>query len=166
MGIEIRGGDNATRQINSIIPPGAACSRLVCVEVYTPAGSWSSYPPHKHDHRKLDDEGNLVEACLEETYFYKIDRQGGFALQRVYSRDHRLDEVVVAENDDVVLVPFGYHPVAAAPGYNVYYLNFLAGSDQSLKGTDDPDHRWLHSSWNSRDPRVPLVKREMNKKDW
>ncbi len=165
MGIEIRGGDNATRQINSILPPGAPCSRLVCVEVYTPAGSWSSYPPHKHDHRKLDDEGNLVEACLEETYFYKIDKPGGFALQRVYSRDDRLDEVVVAENDDVVLVPFGYHPVAAAPGYNVYYLNFLSGSDQSLKGTDDPDHRWLHSAWDSRDPRVPLVNRDMNKKD-
>ena len=165
MGIEIRGGDNATRQINSILPPGAECSRLVCVEVYTPAGSWSSYPPHKHDSRRIAPDGKVIEACLEETYFYKIDKPGGFALQRVYSREHRLDEVILAENDDVVLVPFGFHPVAAAPGYNVYYLNFLAGTDQSLSGTDDADHKWVHSSWKGRDPRVPLVTLEMNEKD-
>ena len=84
--VEIRGGDNATRQINSIIPPGFACHRLVLVEVYTPGGSWSSYPPHKHDIHKADAAGNLLEADLEEIYYYKLDRPGGL---RVPAHLHR-----------------------------------------------------------------------------
>ncbi len=163
MGIEIRGGDNATRQINSILPPGAECGRLVCVEVYTPSGNWSSFPSHKHDLRQEDREGNLVEACLEETYFYKMDKPQGFAIQRVYTGDGELDELNLARNNDVVLVPRGYHPVAAGHGYNVYYLNFLAGSDQALANTDDPDHKWIYNSWEGLDPRVPLVTLDMNK---
>ena len=155
--MEIRGGGNATRQINSLFPPGFDCHRLVAVEVYTPSGSWSSYPPHKHDVHRLDAGGNLIEADLEETYFYKIDRPGGYAVQRVYTADSRLDETVVARDRDVVLVPEGYHPVASAPGYTTYYLNFLAGSAQSLANTDDPDHAWVKQTWREKDPRVPLV---------
>jgi len=162
--IEIRGGDNATRQINSLIQPGFDCHRLVSVEVYTPSGNWSSFPAHKHDERKLDENGQVMEARLEETYFYKIDKPQGFAIQQVYNDDRSLDEIAVARNNDVVLVPEGYHPVAAGHGYNVYYLNFLTGSDQSLKATDDPDHKWIYDSWKGRDPRIPMVTAEMNKK--
>ena len=160
--IEIRGGDNATRQINSLLQPGFACHRLVSVEVYTPSGNWSSYPSHKHDSRKIDEKGNVVEACLEETYFYKIDKPQGFAIQQIYNDDRSLDEIAVARNNDVVLVPEGYHPVVAGHGYNVYYLNFLTGSDQSLANTDDPDHKWVYNSWKGRDPRIPMVTAEMN----
>jgi 5-deoxy-glucuronate isomerase len=160
--IEIRGGDNATRQINSLLQPGFNCHRLVSVEVYTPSGNWSSFPAHKHDTRKVDDNGNVLEACLEETYFYKIDKPQGFAIQQIYNDDRSLDEIAVARNNDVVLVPRGYHPVAAGHGYNVYYLNFLTGSDQSLANTDDPDHKWIYNSWKGRDPRVPMVTAEMN----
>jgi 5-deoxy-glucuronate isomerase len=162
--IEIRGGDNATRQINSLLQPGFDCHRLVCVEVYTPSGNWSSFPAHKHDTQKFDDDGMVIEACLEETYFYKIDKPQGFAIQQIYNDDRSLDEIAVARNNDVVLVPEGYHPVVAGHGYNVYYLNFLTGSDQSLANTDDPDHKWIYKSWKGRDPRVPLVTAEMNKK--
>ena len=155
--IEIRGGGNATRQINSIFPPGFACERLVAVEVYTPGGNWSSYPPHKHDVHRVDATGQMLEADLEEIYFYKIDRPEGFAIQRVYTTDGRLDETIVARNNQVVLVPEGYHPVSAAPGYNTYYLNFLAGSAQSLANSDDPEHAWVKQTWREKDPRLPLV---------
>ena len=138
--IEIRGGGNATRQINSIFPPGFNCHRLVAVEVYTPPGNWSSYPPHKHDVHRVDAAGQLIEADLEEIYFYKLDKPQGYAVQRVYTADLRLDETMVARDSDVVLVPEGYHPVASAHGYTTYYLNFLAGSAQSLANTNDPKH--------------------------
>jgi 5-deoxy-glucuronate isomerase len=160
--IEIRGGDNATRQINSLIQPGFPCHRLVSVEVYTPAGNWSSYPAHKHDERKLNTDGTVVEARLEETYFYKIDKPEGFAIQQVYNDDRSLDEIAVARNNDIVLVPRGYHPVVAGHGYNVYYLNFLTGSDQSLANTTDPNHVWMYDSWKSKDPRIPMVTADMN----
>lgn len=162
--IEIRGGDNATRQINGLIQPGFNCHRLVAVEVYTPSGNWSSFPAHKHDMQKVDIEGNLIEARLEETYFYKIDKPQGYAIQQIYSLDRDLDEIAVARNNDVVLVPKGYHPVVAGHGYNVYYLNFLTGSDQSLANTPDPDHKWIFNSWQSKDPRIPMVTAEMNHK--
>jgi len=161
--IEIRGGDNATRQINSLLQPGFDCHRLVSVEVYTPSGNWSSFPAHKHDKRKIDENGKVAEACLEETYFYKIDKPQGFAIQQVYNDDRSLDEIAVARNNDIVLVPEGYHPVVAGHGYNVYYLNFLTGSDQSLANTDDPDHKWIYNSWKGLDPRIPMVTAEMNK---
>ncbi|PWU12418.1 MAG: 5-deoxy-glucuronate isomerase [Verrucomicrobia bacterium] len=161
--IEIRGGGNATRQINSIFPAGFDSHRLVAVEVYTPGGNWSSYPPHKHDEHRLDQNGNLVEADLEEIYFYKFNKPEGFAIQRVYTADRRLDETIVARNNDVVLVPEGYHPVVAAHGYNAYYLNFLAGSAQSLANSDDPAHAWIKDTWKDKDPRVPLVTMDMEK---
>ncbi len=161
---EIRGGDNATRQINDILPPGFPCHRLVIVEVYTPSGSWSSYPPHKHDVHKTGPDGEVIEADLDEIYYYKIDRPEGFALQRVYTDPesplHRagypIDASLIARDNDVVLVPEGYHPVTSAPGYTTYYLNVLAGSAQSLANTDDPNHTWVKDNYQSQDPRVPL----------
>jgi 5-deoxy-glucuronate isomerase len=165
MGIEYRGGDNASRQINRIMPPGSECNKLVCVEVYTPSGNWSSFPAHKHDSRKSDPEtGKLLEAQLEEIYFYKISKPQGFAMQRIYNDNRSLNEIAEAHNNDVVLIPEGYHPVVAGHGYNVYYLNFLAGSDQSLASTDDPDHKWIYGTWKGMDPRVPVVTIDMNGK--
>lgn len=155
--IEIRGGANATRQINGILSPGFNCHRIVCVEVYTPSGNWSSYPPHKHDIHREDENGNILEADLEEIYFYKIDRPGGYAYQRVYNDDHSIDGVMLAEHHDAVLVPEGYHPVVSAHGYTTYYLNFLAGSAQSLANADDPDYAWVKDTWTYQDPRLPIV---------
>lgn len=162
MGIEFRGGDNASRQINSILPPGSPCSKLVCVEVYTPSGNWSSFPAHKHDERKVDENGNVTEADLSEIYFYKFDKPQGFAFQKVYTDDRSLNEIAEPHMNDAVLVPKGYHPVAAGHGYNTYYLNFLAGTDQSLANTDDPDHKWIYDSWEKMDERLPIVSLEMN----
>jgi 5-deoxy-glucuronate isomerase len=161
--IELRGGGNATRQINKMIPPGFNCSRLVVVEVYTPSGNWSSYPPHKHDQHRLDADGNLLEADLEEIYFYKIDRPEGYAYQRIYSLDGKLDELILVGDNHLVLSPEGYHPVVAAHGYNCYYLNMLAGSAQSLAATDDPAYAWVKATWKEKDPRLPLVNMAMEK---
>jgi 5-deoxy-glucuronate isomerase len=162
--VEIRGGDNATRQINSIIPPGFPCRRLVVVEVYTPGGSWSSYPPHKHDVHREDADGRVVEADLEEIYFYRTDRPEGYAYQRVYTDPtsplHQagtpIDALLLARDGDVVLVPEGYHPVVSPPGYTTYYLNVLAGSAQSLANVDDPRYTWVKESYCGRDARVPI----------
>lgn len=155
--IELRGGGNASRQIVSVIPPGFDCHRLVCVEVYTPGGNWSSYPPHKHDVHRVAPDGTLLEADLEEIYFYKIDRPGGYAIQRVYNDDRRIDALLLAQHHDAVLVPEGYHPVVSPPGYTTYYLNFLAGSAQSLANSDDPAYAWVKSTWTHLDPRLPIV---------
>ena len=162
--VEIRGGDHATRQINQMMPPGFPCERLVVVEVYTPGGNWSSYPPHKHDVHVVDDAGRLVQADLDETYYYKIDRPEGYAIQRVYTdaasplqqAGFPIDAAVIARNDDVVLIPEGYHPVSSPVGYTTYYLNVLAGSAQSLAAVDDPNFAWVKGSYQSRDPRVPI----------
>ena len=164
VGLEIRGGDQATRHINSIIPPGFACQRLVVVEVYTPGGNWSSYPPHKHDVHRLGPEGQILEADLDEIYYYRIDRPEGYALQRVYtgldSPLHRagfpINAALIPRNNDVVLIPEGYHPVTSPPGYTTYYLNVLAGSAQSLAASDDPEFAWVKTSYRTRDPRVPI----------
>jgi 5-deoxy-glucuronate isomerase len=162
--VEIRGGDNATRQINGIIRPGFDCERLVLVEVYTPGGNWSSYPPHKHDVHRVDEHGHLLEANLEEIYYYKIDRPEGYAFQRIYTDANSplqqagapIDTVLMLQNDDLVLIPEGYHPVTSAPGYTTYYLNVLAGSAQSLASADDPHFSWVKSTFQRKDPRVPL----------
>ncbi len=155
--VELRGGANASRQIHTIVPPGFPCHRLVCVEVYTPGGNWSSYPPHKHDVHRETPDGAALEADLEEVYYYRFDRPEGFALQRVYTADGTLDAAVVARDHDIVLVPEGYHPVCAAFGYTCYYLNFLAGSAQSLANSEDPAHAWVKTLWRSSDPRLPIV---------
>lgn len=162
--VEIRGGDNVTRQINRIIPPGFDCERLVVVEVYTPSGNWSSYPPHKHDLRRGDAVGSLLEADLEEVYYYKLDKPEGYALQRIYTGEtsplqaagEPIDVALVLREDDLVLIPEGYHPVTSAPGYTTYYLNVLAGSDQALTAADDPQYSWVKTSYRSRDGRVPV----------
>jgi 5-deoxy-glucuronate isomerase len=154
---EIRGGGNASRQINSLLPPGFPCQRLVAVEVYTPSGNWSSYPPHKHDVHREDAAGRLLEADLEEIYFYKYDRPEGYAYQRVYTADGRRDDLLRPRADDLVLVPEGYHPVVSAHGYTTYYLNFLAGSAQSLANSDDPAYAWIKETWAEQDPRLPVV---------
>jgi 5-deoxy-glucuronate isomerase len=164
--VEIRGGDNATRQINSIIPPGFPCQRLVVVEVYTPGGNWSSYPPHKHDVHRTDDKGDIVEADLEEVYFYKIDKPAGYAYQRIYTDDasplqqagEPIDAVMMARDGDAVIVPEGYHPVASPPGYTAYYLNVLAGSAQSLANYEDPNYAWVKGTYKTRDSRIPIYK--------
>ena len=159
--IELRGGGNASRQINSILPPGFDCQRIVAVEVYTPSGNWSSYPPHKHDIHRVAPDGKLLEADLEEIYFYKIDRREGYAYQRVYTGDRSIDALMMAQNHDAVLVPEGYHPVVSAPGYTTYYLNFLAGSAQSLANSDDPAYAWVKGSWGEIDARLPVVSPDM-----
>lgn len=162
--IELRGGGNASRQINGILPPGFNCHRIVCVEVYTPSGNWSSYPPHKHDVHREDTDGSLLEADLEEIYFYKMDRPGGYAYQRIYTDDRGIDAVVMAQQHDAVLVPEGYHPVVSAHGYTTYYLNFLAGSAQSLANSDDPAYAWVKDTWTFKDPRLPIV--DMGMEPW
>jgi 5-deoxy-glucuronate isomerase len=155
--IEIRGGGNASRQITSILPPGFDCHRLVCVEVYTPSGNWSSYPPHKHDVHRVAPDGTLLEADLEEIYFYKLDKPEGYAYQRVYTDDGRIDGLMMPRHHDAVLVPEGYHPVVSAHGYTTYYLNFLAGSAQSLANVDDPSYSWIKNTWVDKDTRLPIV---------
>ena len=162
--ISIRGGDNVSRQINDLLPPRSPVHRLILVEVYTPSGNWSSYPPHKHDVHLEDESGNLVEADLEEVYFYKIDKPDGYAYQRVYTDENSplhqagypIDALVRAQNNCAVLIPEGYHPVVSAPGYTTYYLNVLAGSAQSLANQDDPLHSWVKDSYKGIDPRLPL----------
>ncbi|HJN81706.1 MAG: 5-deoxy-glucuronate isomerase [Verrucomicrobiota bacterium] len=160
----IRGGDNVSRQINDLLPPGSPVEKLVLVEVYTPSGNWSSYPPHKHDRHIEDEQGNLIEADLEEVYYYKIDRPEGYAYQRVYTdinsplheAGHPIDALMRAEENTAVLVPEGYHPVVSAPGYTTYYLNVLAGSAQSLANQDDPEFSWVKEHYRNRDDRLPL----------
>ena len=162
--ISVRGGDNVSRQINDLLPSGSPVHRLVLVEVYTPSGNWSSYPPHKHDVHLEDDEGNLLEADLEEVYFYKIDKPEGYAYQRVYTDEtsslhkagYPIDALVRAENNCAVLVPEGYHPVVSAPGYTTYYLNVLAGSAQTLANQDDPKYTWVKDTYKRKDNRLPL----------
>lgn len=150
--VEIRGGGNATRQINHLIKPEFPADRLLVVEVYTPSGNWSSYPPHKHDVHNPPGEVDL-----DEIYFYKISQPEGFAIQRVYTRDGRRNETLTVHDNEVVLIPDGYHPVVAAHGYDCYYLNVLAGSARSMAASDDPDLAWVRGKWDSKDPRLPLV---------
>lgn len=151
--VEIRGGGNATRQINHMIQPGFAAHRILICEVYTPSGNWSSYPPHKHDIHNPPGEVDL-----EEYYYYRIDKPEGYAIQKVYSADRRIDETLTVRDGDLVLVPEGYHPVVAAHGYNVYYLNALAGSARSMAASDDPEYAWVRGTWTTQDPRLPLVR--------
>jgi 5-deoxy-glucuronate isomerase len=150
----LRGGGNASRQIVDIIRPEFPADKLVVIEVYTPGGNWSSYPPHKHDVHNPP-----AEVDLDEIYYYRIKRpREGFALQSIYSPDHSNDVIVRAEDGDAVLVRSGFHPVVAGPGYDVYYLNFLAGTSRTLAVTEDPNHVWLKSTWKETDPRLPLVR--------
>ena len=140
--IEIRGGANATRQINHFLTPDFPAHRLLLVEVYTPSGNWSSYPPHKHDVH------NPPEKWIWKKFITTaIDRPEGYAIQRVYSHDGKIDETLTVRDGELVLIPEGYHPVVAAHGYNVYYLNVLAGSARSMAASDDPDYAWVRQAW-------------------
>jgi 5-deoxy-glucuronate isomerase len=151
-GLEVRGGGNATRQIIDILPPAAPADRLLICEVLTPAGNWSSYPPHKHDRHQPP-----TEADLEETYYYRFSVPGGYGIQRLYRSDDRSDRALRVADGDLVIVRDGYHPFVAAPGADAYYLNTLAGSFRSMAATDDPRYAHLRSSWPPADPRVPMI---------
>jgi 5-deoxy-glucuronate isomerase len=152
VGVEIRGGGNATRQILDIIRPEFPADKLLVCEVYTPSGNWSSYPPHKHDVHNPP-----AEVDLDEIYYYRIDRPEGYAFQRLYDAAGTRDETLRVVDGDLVLVRDGYHPVVAAYGYNVYYLNVLAGSARSMAASDDPRYAHLRAHWPEPDPRVPVV---------
>lgn len=139
--LEIRGSGNMERRIHHVLMEDRAAERLLITEVVTPAGHWSSYPPHKHD---TDDPPR--ETQLEECYYYRLrDAARGFAIQRVYTADRSLDESVAARDGDLVLVPRGFHTVSAPPGYEVYYLNVMAGPRREWKVTFDPDHERLRT---------------------
>ena len=136
--VEIRGEGNMERRIHPILMEDRPAERLLVVEVLTPNGHYSSYPPHKHDR---DDRPN--ETYLEETYYHRIRPEQGFALQRIYTEDLSLDEALAFHDRDVVLVPKGYHVVSAPPGYDLYYLNVMAGPAREWRIKNDPDHEWL-----------------------
>ncbi|MDP5274068.1 5-deoxy-glucuronate isomerase [Chengkuizengella axinellae] len=138
VGVELRGSGNMERTIHNILPEQAEADSLLVVEVFTPEGHWSSYPPHKHDQDNLPEE-----SYLEETYYHKVNPEHGFAIQRVYTDDLSLDETLTVKNGDAVLVPKGYHPVSAPPGYEVYYLNVMAGPVRTWAFKNDPNHEWL-----------------------
>lgn len=153
--MELVGGGNASYQVNTIIPAGFNSHRLTVREIYTPGGNWSTYPPHKHDADLTDDSGAAQEADLEELYFFKLDRPYGYAMQRIY--DDEMDVTVTARHNDIVLIPHGYHTVAAAHGYTAYSLNVTAGARPSLTHTIDPRYQWIPQTWHSKDPRLPVV---------
>jgi 5-deoxy-glucuronate isomerase len=154
--IEVRGSGNATRQINHIIKPEFPAQRLLVVEVFTPAGNWSSYPPHKHD-----EDHPPGEVVLEEVYYYRTQSEppGAFAVQRLYSPQHGTDVTATVRDGDIMLVPHGYHTTCAAHGYDLYYLNGLAGDRRSMASADDPLLAWIRPAWADLepDPRVPMV---------
>ncbi|HWK67399.1 MAG TPA: 5-deoxy-glucuronate isomerase [Rhizobiaceae bacterium] len=138
LGQETRGKGTNTRYVTNILPEGEPADALLVVEVITPGGHTSSYPPHKHD------EDNLpAESLLEETYYHRLNPPQGFAFQRVYTDDRSLDEAMAVEDGDVVLVPRGYHPCAACHGYDLYYLNVMAGPKRTWKFHNAREHEWL-----------------------
>ncbi len=140
--IETRGEGNASRTIRHLLTPEFPAHRLLLVEVLTPPGHWSSYPPHKHD---VDNAPG--EADLEEIYYHRQEPEAGFALQHVYTGGGEIDETMTVRDRDLVLVPEGYHVVAQAYGYRGYYLNVLCGDRRSMAAGDDPAHRWIRDSW-------------------
>ncbi|WP_216215988.1 5-deoxy-glucuronate isomerase [Amycolatopsis aidingensis] len=166
--VEVRGAGQATRQVTNFGVPGVweHADKLNACELITPAGNWSSYPPHKHD------EASECEVINEEIYYFRIagrdglshDREG-FGFHRTYTADGRLNEDVAVRDGDVFLVPRGYHgPCVAAPGYPMYYLNVLAGpaEERSMAFCDDPAHGWIRDTWAGlpTDPRCPVTTAE------
>ena len=163
--VEIRGAGPSTRQVTNFMAPGVfdGADRLMCVEVLTPDGNWSSYPPHKHD------DSAECQVNNEEIYYFRLGRSGGdetskegFAIHRLYSGDGSIDENAVIRDGDVFLIPRGYHgPSIAAPGYPLYYLNVLAGPGEvrSMAFCDDPSHHWVRDQWEGMeaDPRCPMT---------
>ncbi|PYQ47758.1 MAG: 5-deoxy-glucuronate isomerase [Acidobacteria bacterium] len=154
--VETRGAGKATRQVTNFCSPESfATDRLTSVEVLTPAGNWSSYPPHKHDRERPG------EAILEEIYYFRVAGKDGFAFHRTYVPDE-FDASAAVADGDVFLVPRGYHgPDAASPNHDLYFLNVLAGpaEQRTMAFCDDPTHHWIRGSWASLapDPRVPMT---------
>jgi 5-deoxy-glucuronate isomerase len=157
--VELRGAGNCSRQVNNFCTPAAfEADKLIACEVLTPGGNWSSYPPHKHDEVR---EG---ERELEEIYYFEV-AGGGMAYQRVYSSDDRrpIDILEEVRTDDVVLIPHGWHgPSMAVPGYDLYYLNVMAGPAPTREWliSDDPAHTWIRETWkeDQLDPRLPFYR--------
>jgi 5-deoxy-glucuronate isomerase len=153
--VELRGAGQASRQVNNFCSSEAfECDKLMAVEVLTPGGNWSSYPPHKHDQQR---EG---EAELEEIYYFQSQ---GLAYQRVYgTADRPVDVLAEVSTGDVVLIPHGWHgPSIAAPGYDLYYLNVMAGPARAWLFCDDPAHAWIRGTWRDQDidPRLPMTRK-------
>ena len=152
--VQVRGAGQATRQIRGLLSADVdGPQRLIVVEVLTPAGNWSSYPPHKHDEWSDD------EVPIEEIYYFEIAGDDGFGLHRTYTTDGDIDETVTVRDQDVFLVPRGYHgPCVAAPGYDMYYLNVMAGPDPERRWLicNDPAHEWVIDEWpgTPQDPRA------------
>ena len=154
--VEVRGGGAATRQVNNFMSADAfEAERLIAVEVLTPDGNWSSFPPHKHDKR------TEREVPLEEIYYFRIRGDGGFGMHRTYTRDGDIDVTVTVRDGDVFLVPRGYHgPSVASPGHTMYYLNVMAGpAERAWRVCTDPTHEWLWQLFAELgpDPRCPLT---------
>jgi 5-deoxy-glucuronate isomerase len=139
LGQEVRGKGTNTRYVTNILPEtDPEADSLLVVEVITPGGHTSSYPPHKHDADNLP-----AESMLEETYYHRLNPRQGFAFQRVYTDDRSLDVAMAVEDGDVTLVPRGYHPCAACHGYDLYYLNVMAGPRRTWRFHNAPEHEWL-----------------------
>jgi 5-deoxy-glucuronate isomerase len=158
--VEVRGAGSCTRQLTNFLAPGMHDSdRLTCVEVITPRGNWSSYPPHKHDDAT---QGN-GEAELEEIYYFRCGPgDDAWGTHRTYDLAEGWDVTVTVRSDDVFLVPTGYHgPCMAPPDYDMWYLNVLAGpgAERSLAFSDDPRYAFARDLWpeQPRDPRVPVT---------
>lgn len=161
---DLRGAGDCSRQVNNYaLNNGVETSHLLCCEVLTPGGNWSSYPAHKHDRKGAD------ERELEEIYYFEIASSPagdpGFGLHRTYASDpdRPIDLCVEIRDGDVALVPHGYHgPCVAAPGYDMYYLNVMAGPDEDLVwlAPDDPAHHWIRDTWEGQDvdPRLPMTR--------
>jgi 5-deoxy-glucuronate isomerase len=156
--VELRGAGPASRQVNNFCAPEAfAADRLIAVEVLTPSGNWSSYPPHKHDEDRPGEE-----TVLEEIYYFEV-AGGGFGYQRVYGSGpgREIDVCAEVRSGDAIVMPFGYHgPTMAAPGYDLYFLNVMAGpGERAWRFTDDPAHAWIRGSWADQelDPRLPMT---------
>ncbi len=134
----VRGSGSNTRHVCDILPEGEPAHSLLVVEVITPPGNSSSYPPHKHDSNNIPQESQL-----EETYYHRLNPPQGFAFQRVYTDERDLDETMCVEDHDVVKVPKGYHPVVVPHGYTSYYLNVMAGPTRVWHFHNDPQHEWM-----------------------
>lgn len=147
--VTTRGYDVHERLVGNVMMANEDAERLLVTEVITPSGHWSSYPPHKHDVDALP-----TESYLEETYYHRVQPATGFGLQRVYTDDRSLDETVAFADRDVVLVPRGYHTVAAPPGVRVYYLNVMAGPSRQWAFTDDPALAWTRAAGATLDGRL------------
>jgi len=158
--VEMRGAGAASRQVNNFCTPDAfEADALIACEVLTPAGNWSSYPPHKHD------EATETESVLEEIYYFEVADGPvgpGIGYQRVYGHPGKeIDVLAEVRSGDVVLIPFGWHgPSIAVPGYDLYYLNVMAGpgDERAWRICDDPAHGWVRDTWADQavDPRLPF----------